>query len=187
VEEEPHVGEVGVTTRSPKDTTSMSQTAYTTYMTAAFPGMLADIGENSILSYVNEEATANLPFGVALAKGTADNQFLAMVNGSSVIIGVSVHTHQVDPGQVASSPAGAGIPPKYAAGVLTRGRIYVQVEEAVTPASSVYVRHTSGAGGTQKGAIRASADTATAVAWTAARFLTSAGAAGFAVLEVNLP
>ncbi|MFZ5440471.1 MAG: structural cement protein Gp24 [Myxococcota bacterium] len=165
----------------------MSQTSYTTYQSAAFAGMLADNGETDILSYVSEEASANLPFGVAVAKGTADNGMLAMVNGSSVIVGVLAHTHQVDPSQLASSPAGAGVPPKYLGNVLKRGRIVVQVEEAVTPASAVYVRHTAGAGGTQKGAIRASADTATAVAWTAARFLSSAGANGYAVLEVNLP
>lgn len=165
----------------------MSQLSYSTYQAAAFAGMLADNGDNDILSYVNEEASANLPFGTAVAKGTADNGFLAMVNGSSVIVGVLAHTHQVDPGQVAASPTGAGVPPKYLGAVLKRGRIMVQVEEAVTPASPVFVRHTAGAGGTQKGAFRASADTATAVAWTAARFLTSAGANGFAVLETNLP
>lgn len=165
----------------------MSQTSYSTYQAAAFAGMLADSGEIDVLSYINEEASANLPFGVAVAKGTADNGFLAMVNGSSVIVGILAHTHQVDPGRVAASPAGAGVPPKYLGNVLKRGRIYVQVEEAVTPASAVFVRHTAGAGGTQKGAFRASADTATAVAWTAARFLTSAGANGYAIVEVNLP
>jgi hypothetical protein len=165
----------------------MSQTAYSTYQTNAFAGMLADSGENDILSYISEEASANLPFGVAVAKGAADWGALAMVNGSSVIVGITVHTHQVDPSQVASSPAGAGIPPKYAINTLKRGRIFVQVEEAVTPASPVFVRHTAGAGGTQKGAFRASADTATAVAWTAARFLTSAALGAYAVVEVNLP
>lgn len=165
----------------------MSQTSYSTYQAAAFAGMLADSGEVDVLSYVNEEASANLPFGVAVAKGTADNGFLAMVNGSSVIVGILAHTHQVDPSRVASSPTGAGVPPKYLGNVLKRGRIIVQVEEAVTPASAVFVRHTAGAGGTQKGAFRASADTATAVAWTAARYLTSAGIGGFATVEINLP
>lgn len=165
----------------------MSQLSYSTYQSTGFPGQKADNGETDVLSYVNEEATANLPFGVAVTKGTADNGFLAMVNGSSVPIGVLSHTHSVDPGQVAASPAGSGVPPKYLGNVLKRGRIMVQVEEAVTPASPVFVRHTAGAGGTQKGAFRASADTASAVAWTAARFLTSAAAQGVAVLEVNLP
>jgi hypothetical protein len=165
----------------------MSQTSYSTYQSGGFAGQLADNGAHEILSYVNAEASANLPFGVAVAKGTGDTDAIQMVNGSSVIVGIAVHSHQVDPGQVASSPVGAGIPPKYAINALTRGRIYVQVEEAVTPASSVFVRHTSGAGGTQKGAFRASADTATAVAATGMRYLTSAGVAGFAVLEINIP
>lgn len=165
----------------------MSQLSYSTYQSAAFAGMLYDNGDNDILSYISEEASAVMPFGIAVAKGTADFGALLMVNGSSVIVGLAAHTHQVDPGQAGNTPAGAGIPPKYAINVLKRGRMYVQVEEAVTPASPVFVRFAAGAGGTQKGAIRASADTATAVAWTAARFLTSASANGYAVIEVNLP
>lgn len=165
----------------------MSQTSYSTYQSTGFAGMIADTGDTDILSYINEEASANLPFGVAVQRGTADFGFLALVNGSSVPIGILAHTHQVDPGQIATSPADAGVPPRYAGGVLKRGRMYVRVEEAVTPASPVFVRHTAGAGGTQKGAFRASADTSTALAWTAARYLTSAGVGGIAVVEVNLP
>lgn len=165
----------------------MSQLSYATYQSNAFAGMLADNGDNNHLSFINAEVSAAMPFGIAVAKGAGDQDAILMVNGSSVIIGMLSHTHQFDPGQVPTSPTTAGIPIDYTCSVMTRGRIFVQVEEAVTPASAVFVRHTAGAGGTQKGAIRASADTATAVAWTAARFLTSAGANGFAVLEINLP
>jgi hypothetical protein len=165
----------------------MSQTAYSTYQTAAFAGMLADNGDADILSYINEEASAVLPFGIAVMKGTADFGALLPASAGAVMVGIAAHTHQVDPGQAGSTPAGAGIPPKYLINTLKRGRMYVQVEEAVTPASPVFVRYASGSGGTQKGAFRASADTATAVAWTAARYLTSAAIAGYAVVEVNLP
>lgn len=172
----------------------MSQTAYTTYQSIGFAGQLADNGDHEVLSYINAEASANMPFGIALKKGTGDQDAKlpaasADVTAAYSLIGVAVHTHQVDPGHVASSPVGAGAPPKYAVNVLTRGRILVQVEEAVTPTSPVFVRFAAGAGGTQLGAFRASADTATAVATpgTNLRYLTSAAAAGFAVLEVNLP
>lgn len=166
----------------------MSQLSYSTYQSAAFPGMLYDNGDNDVLSYVSEEASANMPFGIALAKGAADFGALLMVNGSSVVIGVAQHVHNVDPGQVAATPAGAGVPPKYPVNVLKRGRIWVSVEQAVTPASNVFVRHTAGAGGTQKGAFRTDADTATAVQVTnGMRFLTSTTGAGLAVLEVNFP
>jgi hypothetical protein len=165
----------------------MSQTSYSTYQGLPFAGVLADNGEKSVLSYINAEASANMPFGIGMAKGTGDQDAILMVNASSVIVGVALHTHAVEPGTLAATPVGAGVPPKTPVASLTRGRVYVTVEEAVTPASPVFVRHTAGAGGTQKGAFRASADTATAVAWTAARFLTSAGAGGQAVLEVNLP
>jgi hypothetical protein len=89
---------------------------------------------------------------------------------------------------VATSPTGAGVPPKYAVSVLTKGRIYVVVEEAVTPASAVFVRFAAGVGGTQLGAFRASADTATASAAPAGwRYRSSAAIGGIAELELNLP
>jgi hypothetical protein len=158
----------------------MSQTAYTTYMPIGFAGMLADSGENDILSCRSEEAGL-MPFGVAVTRGVLDWSAIQMVDTNSVPIGVTLHTHQADP------LIGIGIPNKGTLNLLKRGRVYVTVEEAVTPASPVFVRFASGAGGTQKGGFRASADSATAVAWTRARYLTTAAAAGLAVLEVNLP
>jgi hypothetical protein len=69
--------------------------------------------------------------------------------------------------------------------VLRDGRVLVLVEEAVTISSTVFVRFASGTGGTQLGAFRASADSATAVAWPLAKFTNSAAAGGLAVLEVS--
>src|SRR3990172_9189666 len=45
-----------------------------------------------------------------------------------------------------------------------QGRIWVFIDETVTPQSPVFVRHTAGAGGTVLGAFRLTADTATAEA-----------------------
>jgi len=70
--------------------------------------------------------------------------------------------------------------------LLRHGRVWVKSENAVTPADPVFARVAAGAGGTEIGAFRTGADTATAVAWTAAKFLTSAGASGFVLLEVNM-
>lgn len=70
--------------------------------------------------------------------------------------------------------------------LLKRGRIWVIAEEAVTPASTVFVRFAAGSFPTL-GAFRASADTATAVALPGAKFCTSAGVGGLVIVEVNIP
>lgn len=73
-------------------------------------------------------------------------------------------------------------------GLLKRGRIWVATEEAVTPASTPFVRFAAGAGGTVLGAFRASADTATAVALPGAKFVsTQATPGGLVLLEINIP
>ena len=71
--------------------------------------------------------------------------------------------------------------------VMRKGRIWVITEEAVTPASPVFVRFASGGGGTQLGAFRDDADTATAVDMSAKlKFLTTAAADALVLLQVDL-
>ncbi len=70
--------------------------------------------------------------------------------------------------------------------VLRKGRIYVQVEVAVTSDDSVYVRHV--ASGTKvRGGFGNVVDSSTAFLVSAARYLTSVAAGGFAIVEINLP
>lgn len=71
-------------------------------------------------------------------------------------------------------------------GAVNRGKIWVQVEEAVDAGDEAFVRFAAGAGGTQLGAFRKSADTATAAA-IVARYRTSAAEDGLALLEINIP
>ncbi len=71
--------------------------------------------------------------------------------------------------------------------VVKKGRVWVNVEEAVTPASPVFVRFAAGSFPTL-GAFRASADTATAVALPSAKFINSqATIGGLVQVEVNFP
>ena len=161
----------------------MSQLTYPTDLTIAFPGMLADGPAHTydILSRVWENATA-APAGIAVAVGTdPDVQADHAADAAGALLGVIVHSHA---NEVGSDDANL-VDENSAFGVLHSGRVYVQVEEAVTPASAVYVRVASGGGGTQLGAFRASADTATARAASGMRYLTSAGIAGMAVVEVD--
>lgn len=72
-----------------------------------------------------------------------------------------------DPWTTVPYAAGAMVP------MLRRGALLVAVEEAVTPASPVFVRYAAGVGGTVLGAFRASADTATAAQVARAKYLTT--------------
>lgn len=71
--------------------------------------------------------------------------------------------------------------------VMRKGRIYVQVEDAVTAGSQCYVRYASGAGGSTLGAFRSDADTTTAAALPTGYFRTNTAASGIAIVEINLP
>jgi len=78
-------------------------------------------------------------------------------------------------------------PARTAVHVMIRGRIGVYVDQAVTPASDVYMRVTTSGANTVLGAFRADADSGTAIRIRGARFIESASAAGVAVLEINNP
>lgn len=158
-----------------------AQTAYTEEMAIGFPGMLADSGFTDKLSKHNAEASAEIPFGVVVATGTAEDAAILPVDANSKLLGVVVHSHAYGPDQIGTT----GVKPKQILSVLNRGRIIVQVEEAVAVGDRAFVRHTSGAGGTQKGAFRKSADTATAVELKGAVYRRAAGAGGLAVVEVD--
>lgn len=73
-----------------------------------------------------------------------------------------------------------------AVNILNKGRVWVVVEEAVTPASPVFIRHTDN-GANTSGGFRASADTARAKEFTRLRYMSSASAGGLAVVEINNP
>lgn len=69
--------------------------------------------------------------------------------------------------------------------VLAEGRVWVVVEEAVNAGDAAFVRFAAGAGGTQLGAFRKSADTASAVALPGSRYMTTAAAGALAILELQ--
>jgi hypothetical protein len=165
----------------------MSQTSYAINTDAAYAGQLGDVGPHDIGSGTDLTANEYVPFGVAVSQGTKDGEIhLPAASGdvTAKFLGVSV-AQQTNENLVGT---GGSYAPKVPVSFLKKGRVWVKVEEAVTPASPVFVRFAAGGGGTQLGAFRASADTATAVALPGgAKFVTSAGAAGFALLDLNYP
>lgn len=69
---------------------------------------------------------------------------------------------------------------------ISDGRVWVPVEEAVTAGDAAFVRFAAGAGGTQLGAFRKSADSASAVALPNAKYLTDGSAGGLAVVQFDM-
>jgi hypothetical protein len=158
----------------------MSQTSYSINQDAALEGQLADSGIKDVMSYTAEE---DLKFGRAVLQGTADGQCLLPAGNITGLLGVAIHQHK-EQGLVGSQDA------KYLEGdsvnVLKKGRMWVKVEEAVVAQDPVYVRHTTGGGGTELGAFRKSADTSTAAVVSGMKYLTSADAAALALIEVDV-
>lgn len=164
----------------------MSQLTYPQGMSAAFAGMRVDNGEADIASKVNPLVA--IPFGLAVCAGVAPDRDVKLPTSS----GEAIASVGVALSDTIECPLGGSAVPQFpvksAVPTLRQGRVWVKVEEAVTPASAVYIRYASGGGGTQLGSFRASADTATAALAPAGwAYRSSAGAAGFAILEINLP
>jgi hypothetical protein len=70
---------------------------------------------------------------------------------------------------------------------VSRGRVWVKVEEAVVAHDPVFVRHTVNGGLDQLGAFRKSADGGNATLLAAAKYLTTAASGALALVELNLP
>jgi hypothetical protein len=91
-------------------------------------------------------------------------------------------------GHVEQSASGVA---QYAVGdavnLLSRGRIYVPVDQTVTPADTPHLRYTAGAGASVVGSFRKDTDSGKAMALTGCRFVQGATAGGLAILEINLP
>lgn len=162
----------------------MPVTSYPTSAPLGFAGQLADEAPHYVRSAVNKEASA-LPFGLAFKRGAADGEALLPTAGTDKMIGIGVHRHDVNMVGASGWGATAGMPAGERFDLLLNGVVWVLVEEAVVENDPCFVRFAAGAGGTQKGAFRKSADTATAVIVKGARFLSSAAIGGLALVEFS--
>lgn len=162
----------------------MAQTSVALRMTAAYPGMISDSHmDSNVRSYVSEEASAEIPFGVFVKQGTADEGCLLLTAITDKVIGVVVHSHAYAKTEELGT---TGLKPKVTLGVMTRGRIWCYVEEAVTPASSVLIRAIA-AGAEKAGATRDTADASDLIdASKWARFLGTTTGAGIVEVEFDV-
>jgi len=117
----------------------MAQTSYKFDFTEGKDGLIADTGPNYIISRAAEGA---IQFGRLCVLGTdKDTQAdlpdaAADITTAANVLGVAVRKENVE---ITSEPA--GVSDEDDIGIMRQGRIYVLVEEDVTPSSDVYVRY----------------------------------------------
>jgi hypothetical protein len=164
----------------------MPQTTVSSALTKATPGLLGDAAFNDAVSCIVDLAAGIAP-GLGVVR-TANGDFAAALPTATFLIaaflGVSLHSHKAKFSP--SNDDNEKYEDEDTMPVLRHGRVWVRSESAFTAGAAAFVRFSAGAGGTQLGAFRTDADTATAVAVAGLRFLTSGSAADLALLEVNL-
>ena len=189
------------------------QDTYTRDMNPAYPGLPYDL--TNLEAYGRLAEASNIPFGVAVIQGTTDNlvrlpDALNVFGGGALInddappdgvlfafrgITIREHVREQKKNAPLAFPEGQAGDLTYAApgetlSIATRGRIWVKTsayEGDVSAFDPVYFRHTVGtAGEDQIGELLNVADTARAQHIPGARWVTSATAGGFAVVELNV-
>jgi hypothetical protein len=159
----------------------MSQTSISASMPVAYSGMLADASPKSTLTRFNEEASAEIPFGSGVIQGSGADGALLPVDENSAVLGIALHSHAYHEDDLGDD----GLVADATFTVLTQGRVYVQVEDAVVPGDRGWCRAVT-AGAEVAGAWRGTDDGTDTIDCTKqTKFVTAASAAGFAVLEVN--
>ena len=169
------------------------QTEYTQEPERAFQGLIADGGPIDIVTRTLELA-AGIPFGIALEPGTDPALEVAPTTLTGfVFVGVAAHSHTRED---LTQALDLGISDNEPVNVVRKGRVWVPIEQAVTPYTSpVFIRHTVNGALDQLGAFRVDADTARADDLSAVAeyqdSITIAGLphsfVGLALLSINLP
>lgn len=159
----------------------MSQTAYSQRLTEALAGMLAcPIELCQIESKIN---AADLPAGVFVTRDAADDAVKVPVDAAGVTatgVGFTVLDLAHEPPSDGST---VDIPATKGCGVISRGKIWVLTETAMTYGGDVYARYTASGGNTQLGKVRNDDDTTKAAIAPGWKCRTTLGAAGLAIIE----
>ena len=161
----------------------MSQTSVASAMSLPFPGVI--IEELLSCTLTSAEASAEIPFGVMVQGGASDDLALLLAGAAATdLMGIVGHSHRF---AKTNELGTSGLKPKVTFKGLRKGTLWVISEEAVTPQSTVRVRHTAGAGGTTLGQFRVAAvANETFNISSFARWRTSANALQPAKLEIDM-
>jgi hypothetical protein len=122
--------------------------------------------------------------------GASQATWTTTYSSQDVFYGVALRIQNKE--NLYSSTGSAGASPYYlgdAVPTLTRGRVWVTVEDTVTSDSAVYWRVKASGGNTQVGSFRSDADSGNAILIpsTQARWIIGATAGNIAVLDINQP
>lgn len=163
------------------------QSSYVRQITAAIAGLLADDGPHDIIAMVNEEASASIPFGVAVKKGTADTGAKLPAAETDAIIGITVHTHNYSNSPNGDLDSSGDMKPGAVMNVLRRGRIWVYARSGAVVAfdSRLWVRAVAGVGEYLGAAEDADDSTDTIDCTKQGQFITSGNTDALVVLEVD--
>lgn len=157
------------------------QTSVVVQQAVAFAGLAADTASmRDAKSYTNAEASAEIPFGLLVIQGTAADEAKIPSAQADVGVGIVLHSHAY---QKDNELGTTGLKPKVVMSALTRGRVWVTTDEAITLASLPRVRM-SGAGA---GTFRATASAGVTKALNGCRFVSASTATpGIAQLEFDI-
>lgn len=155
--------------------------------TKAIEGLLADSGPHNIQTR-RPTAAAGIPFGFGVIRGAAYGDIIvpaATFDAVADFEGITIWKAKVDP-NTSGNPSTNWLQNE-AAGVLTRGRIWVVAEQAIVAGDPVFLRHSGEVGNEAPGRFRKDADTAGAEAIPQARWLDAVAIDQFARIELSTP
>ena len=157
----------------------MSQVgSYTTDASRGLNGLLADSGHDMFIASYAAEGASGLEFGLGVEAGT-DAETQVVVYAGNTFSGVTVKSQVVsETSELASLDGASETDP---VGVLRKGRIWVQTNEAVAAGDPVFCVNT----GADAGKFRN--DLANATAVSGAAYMAYDSDRSLALLELNLP
>jgi hypothetical protein len=154
--------------------TTAVQTAVSVNPLAGAPGMEYDDSFSDIVSWI---ATVAIPFGVLVYESAEGKATLPTATGNVTAgrVGIAL----IDPSLASQAGYAIGDPVR----VMIRGRAWIRSEEALAFGDTLFARFAAGTG-TQLGAFRNDADTATASTPPNMRLL-RAGATNVAAVQIG--
>lgn len=159
------------------------QTTFTIDPAIGTPGQMYDSG--AFHDVVTLIATEAIPFGAAVKINGMYCSLPAASGDVTGELGVALKDGS-KPAPGAFTPTLGGFSAGDPVPVMKTGRVWIATETGLANGAAPFVRYAAGAGGTQKGAWRNDADTATAVQpTTGVHVYRAVAAAGLAVVELG--
>jgi hypothetical protein len=156
---------------------------------AAQPGIASAVSDGTSVITVTASQGSGVTLSLVTTAGATQPTWAVVLSGDNVFYGVAI---RIQNKMNLYSAAGSAGPSPYIPGdpipVLTRGRVWVTVENTVTSDSPVYWRVTATVGNPTLGLFRSDSDGGNAVLLpsTNVRWIVGATAGNLAVLDINL-